>query len=1491
MFACFTEAELRLYLEGTLAGPRCEGAEAHLRACRNCASLHDRLRAESPPGSPTVGQSEQSPHQEPTQVDWSSLGSAATGEGAHFSSMPDHHPASENSGEPSGGSSQASGLSVTEFIDSLSTSGLLPPSDVAQIRDRTAADTAGSSTIANLVDWLVAEQKLTRYQADLLVKGRLAGLVLGNYVILDKIGQGGMGTVFVARHKRMNRLVALKVLPTSLSGIAEAVTRFQREVEAAAKLHHQHIAAAYDADEASGVHFLVSEYVDGPNLAAYVRDKGPLPVAAAVRLAAQAARGLAAAHAQGIIHRDIKPSNLMVNRQGMLKILDLGLAQMRGGLAGPESASDMTQTGRTMGTVDYMAPEQARDAKGVDPRADIYSLGCTLYFLLAGYTPAPPGSAAEKLLWHQTQYAPPLIDVCPGATARLEMLVKRMMAKVVEVRPQSMNEVALELEACLAELPNSREELSLEGIEIRPNDASATIQATALGQGTIHDTPETLLTLNPAKRFGRQGTASMAQTRGQRAALAALGVGLLGVAVLALWPWLAPLWERPATVPTSQLIVTVDDGPADVYVNSQLRGIIDSAGGPLEIRLPPGPQRVEVKRSGYTTHEEEIETRLDRPVVVQARLQLTSPAPLPAPRPGIKPHAPYQELLTWVWSEGGSVGVKTQGNTPLTVKKLADLPSEAVFITGIDLSNSAVNDDSLKKLAAATDVNELSLANTRITDAGLAQLRKLDRLTRLDLSQTSVKGPGLDQLQGASELINLNLAGTPLTDQGIGRLLRFERLRNLNLSNTATTDVGLANLQDLKPLETLDLRGTGVSAETFENLRRAHRDARILWDGTDRERAVAQRLIEKGATLAVVDNQGKTLRNIRTSSGLPMGRFTVQQADLSTGNGYTADDLKQLVNLGGLESLSLVNFPLTPDDLVTVRSLRTLRQLELAAHRLDEEVLESLRRELLDCELVLREPIDAEAGLAVLELAGKVTILPENSTDPVEISDSADLPAGNYWLLAIDLSQASRIDEALLAKLHELAKLRSLSLADTPLTDELLPHLTGCPALAELDLAGTKVTPKGIASQLKRLKLTKLNLSRTGIGPEGASALKQFPAEHLRELALSEVGVTNECLPQLKRFTALATLDLSGAALDDSSINALAEFPALRTLDLRGTNLTDAGIEDLQRSPTLSVRHDPLDPQRLAARWFMDQQGTVTLDSGVLVGKGALPPDACRIVKLDLAELDRLIPDDILTHLAACTDLQSLDLSQTQLRDSDLAGLAKLPNLRTLRLRRVPITDRGLKELAPLTSLEVLDLANTNITGSGFAQLANATALRELWLTDTLLKQQHLPLLAPFEKLQVLVIGGNRHDIGDEGARQIAALASLQRLALRNAKITDASLADLANLANLEELDLTGTRVTDTGIAELEVMPSLRRLVLDGTSITDGAVASLTKIKSLRSLNLTGTRLSAGAFASLQTALGPSGQITPPSAANPNPPPGTIDPRGIPTVGTGLGGP
>src|SRR5262249_32836498 len=204
------------------------------------------------------------------------------------------------------------------------------------------------------------------------------------YEVLQLLGQGGMGAVYKARHKVMDRVVALKVINATLLGSNSSVERFHREVKAAAKLHHPNIVTAHDAGQAGNTHFLVMEFVEGTDLGKYVAQKGPLPVAHACHFIRQAALGLQHAHEHGMVHRDIKPSNLMLTAKGVVKVMDFGLARLTQEGAG---SAGLTGENVVMGTADYIAPEQAQDAHKADIRADIYSLGCALYHLLAGRPP------------------------------------------------------------------------------------------------------------------------------------------------------------------------------------------------------------------------------------------------------------------------------------------------------------------------------------------------------------------------------------------------------------------------------------------------------------------------------------------------------------------------------------------------------------------------------------------------------------------------------------------------------------------------------------------------------------------------------------------------------------------------------------------------------------------------------------------------------------------------------------------------------------------------------------------------------------------------------------------------------------------------------------------------------------------------------------------------------------------------------------------------
>jgi serine/threonine protein kinase len=286
----------------------------------------------------------------------------------------------------------------------------------------------------------VESKLLTFWQAQQLLAGRTGGYRVDRYLLLDLIGQGGMGRVYLARDTRLSRPVALKILAPERLSKPRALARFQREARVGAQLQHENLVRIYDFGESDGRYFLVMEYIEGKTIASLLSEQGPMPSATAARLLRQVALGLEHAHRKGLIHRDVNPYNILVTHDGIPKLADLGLA-----IAMAEE-DRVTRDGATIGTFDYVAPEQARHSRAADIRSDIYSLGCTFYHMCTGHVPFPGPSLPEKLFGHQCIEPTPLCRMVSGLPEGLSEIVQRMMKKSPDERYTTPMEVAQALE-------------------------------------------------------------------------------------------------------------------------------------------------------------------------------------------------------------------------------------------------------------------------------------------------------------------------------------------------------------------------------------------------------------------------------------------------------------------------------------------------------------------------------------------------------------------------------------------------------------------------------------------------------------------------------------------------------------------------------------------------------------------------------------------------------------------------------------------------------------------------------------------------------------------------------------------------------------------------------------------------------------------------------------------------------------------------------------
>ncbi len=439
---------------------------------------------------------------------------------------------------------------VEAFFGQLRGSGLLSPQQLQEIGQWIVQQRL---SLAALLAAIERRGWLTSFQLREIAQGRGRSLRIGPYVLLDLLGEGGMGRVYRAQHTRMGRLCAIKVIRRDKLKHPAMAERFRREIEAAARMHHPNVIRVFNADQTDDLIYYEMELVDGLDLTKLVRQQGPLPIPQACEYIRLAALGLQHAYEQGLVHRDLKPSNILVSHDGrQVKLVDLGLARILDEPPEAEKGKRLTREGYVLGTPDFLAPEQARNPTLVDIRADIYSLGGTLYYILTGRVPYEASTPTEKLLRHCTEPPPPLLPYRPDAPPQLEQIIHWCMAKQPEQRPQTPLQVVLALEPlCRAGGPHP----AIPWPAAPPQEPRSS-QLFQLPEDLQHDA---VLRRNRQQLWGRWIVTTL---------ILALAV-LMGVALLRK---MLPLWQTPlALAPyaesfTNTLGLRMVRLPADTFV-------------------------------------------------------------------------------------------------------------------------------------------------------------------------------------------------------------------------------------------------------------------------------------------------------------------------------------------------------------------------------------------------------------------------------------------------------------------------------------------------------------------------------------------------------------------------------------------------------------------------------------------------------------------------------------------------------------------------------------------------------------------------------------------------------------------------------------------------------------------------------------------------------------------------------------------------------------
>ncbi len=1388
-------------------------------------------------------------------------------------------------------------MPLEQFVAQLEDSGVISAAEIAAFQE---SHTPPAESAEDLGKLLVKHKKVTKLQAQMVYQGKGDRLLLGNYIIQKKIGAGGMGDVYLAKHKRMKRKVALKTLPAKMTQDQSAIRRFEREVEAAAKLSHPNIVAAHDADEANGIHYFVMEYVDGIDLSAVVKKEGVLQVDVAVNYILQAATGLEYAHEEGIIHRDIKPANLLLDKKGTIKILDMGLARIEDE-AHEIPATQLTQDGSVMGTVDYMAPEQAKDTHTADARSDIYSLGCSLYYLLTGESVYRGSTMVNRIMAHQNDPIPSLTGKHILISQDVDAVFQKMVAKKPEDRFQSMSEVIVAIENCIQMKSSST-------VATEPSDPE--LQKFLQSQ-KFASSPTVVMSAD-----AMAAEIPLTDTQNESLTSGFLNNTLGGTVFQPLqkrmqsigkWGWIIAGTVLASLILLAGIILKVDtsagiiileiDQPelagAVVSVDDQQKITIKAGKGtePIEVVADEKTHTLQVTKGGFETFTKQFTVNAGGKETIKVRLMPLKVAEKKMPSAGT-PAKSHSALRFQNRSDHVALPLKHETAGDLTVEAWVTIDENtnqpSTYITnvkeghGLFLSLASSRGDNQQWGSTILNNGEFRLMPSH-SKVEIGKRTNIAVIYKGNVAQIYVNGhkkgkmnfKELDILTDGPFSIgwvsNQNFKGS--IDE-----VRFSNIARYSEDFTPTdhfendkNTLALYHFDEGTGDVLKDASGNGHDGKIFgakwvkvdDELQVAEPATTSDKPMTDRE--VAEWVIGMGGW---VNTGGKNITKIEQ---LPTEPFIINFLDLK-GTRVQDEDLKRLAGLKTLPKLNLENtlvsdtglqylkdIPLNYISLIGTQitdkgfgylsnmpSLTTLYVGSTAISNSGVEQLKDMKQ--LEKLSFTNTQIDG-VGLGHLKDLKNLKILGLESTS---ISD-VDLQHlhGLKILIVLGLSNCKIADSGL-AYLKDLKNLKVLSLDSTPITDVGLKHLSGLKMLQTLELQKTKVTPQGIADLQKALPNCKI-LSDFETKPT-VSAKGNY------EIRIQN-GSEYVTLP-LKHETAGDLTIEAWVTIDENSFRA-------QSFLTNGSNLKGFHLGTSRLSPTGE------DTQWTTSVSNHGKYQTLLTDSKVELGKRT---NIVVTFKGTIAHIyvnghkkgelnfkgSEIHTDQFITIGNRFNRPDGIQGSIDEFRISNVVRYTKdfTPenhfenDKNTLALYHF---DEGSGDILKDSSGNGHD---GKIVGAKWVkvddelQVVKPATKSEKHMTDREIaewvvsiggtlrvnnKEDRISRLEDLPKEPFFIISisfSQNENMTDHRLRSIKELKHLEGLYIEATPVTNAGMQDLAQLTSLTKLDISSTAVGDEGLQYLAGLEKLTYLSVQATKITDVGLKHLTNLRNLTSLNL-----------------------------------------------------